>query len=158
MSRKSPRQYAEHCRAQGRPAPAASLQQRLREHAGELHAAGSALLAQANEIERMADELDPVRVPYPGAPFADPPKAKPVCSYCEAGARCAVHDKPKVLERLCYCGAPLTFEDHIDETVGCFCEICRARALRDGSVISVYGYGRSKAEAHLDWTNRQQTM
>lgn len=83
MSRNSPKQYAEWRASRGLPPLIPALQERLRAQAGILRRRAAGLLAQSNELEEMANELDP----------PSPPKGEP--------------------DFFCCCGNLLTFETNV---------------------------------------------
>ena len=58
MSRNSPKQFAEHLAAKGRPAPKPRAAMRLRHHAAKLRLKAQSILAQANDLDEIANELD----------------------------------------------------------------------------------------------------
>jgi hypothetical protein len=58
MARNSPKQYAAHLAAQGRPAPKPRPAMRLRHHAAKLRLKAQSILAQASELDEIANELD----------------------------------------------------------------------------------------------------
>lgn len=57
----------------------------------------------------------------------------------------------------CYCNTPLTFEvQFATGYYSCKCERCEKRALSDGHVIAVRGYGTDPDLAFIDWTKAQE--
>lgn len=125
MSSKSIRAYQERY---GKPV---ALQDRIREHASTMRRRAASLLAQANELDDMANELQP------GQP-GEVEQPVPTCD----------------------CGSMLAFDppNSTDERVCCWCPRCHKRSGQDGCVVFVYGYGRDKATALADWRARMDNF
>lgn len=105
------------------------VHERLRDQAGQLRRRAAALLAQSNDLEAMAAELDPPKALIDYAPN------------CDCGET-LVFDPPNTT----------------DERVCCYCLNCKIRSNFVPGLTFCYGYGRDKATALADWRQRMDSM
>lgn len=117
MSSNSIRAYQERY---GKPV---ALQDRISALASRTRRVGASLLAIANELDDLVNELQPGQ---PGEPEQPVPA--------------------------CYCGELLTFYQSAPELCCvCYCKRCEKRAQTDGVAVLRYGHGKNNAAAFADW-------